>query len=311
MKPLGRRGLVAGAGCAVAGALAGGGALAAVVLGGGGSGAVPGRPAPASPALVPAHAVVQATTANWAGRLVTPGAGDPALTESVMRVAVPAVSCPAHQEPGQTWMLSIWAGLGGWRGDTLYQAGIEVTCAPGNPVPAYDGFYEAVRTGSSPVVDVVPHTVLTPLATHSITAGDVVQARVTVTGRTARFAVSDVPAGAGTGRSGWAETVPVALPGPAAAPSAAGCIVERPSITDAATGTETLASLPDFSPVFADPEDRCSAADAAGHLGDVGDPAGRWPETVVAMSPDGAGGTARTGTGEHGRPLAVTWEPGR
>lgn len=261
----------------------------------------------------PDRPVARETTANWAGRAAVPAAGQAPLAAAGMRLAIPAVTCPA-EVPGGTAMVSVWAGLGGWRGGILYQAGFEATCAAGNPIPAYDAFTEAVRTGSGPVLDVVPHTVLTPLATHPVAPGDVLTVRVSLTAapgapdvRAVRFAVSDA-GGPDPSAPRWTEVVPVTLPAPEPLPSSAECIVERPTLTDPVTGTARLAPLPGLAPVFDGPDDDCTATDVTGRAGLLGDASDPWPETAIAMTDDGAPQSALLVGGvavPAGRPLAI------
>lgn len=265
----------------------------------------------AAPGVARAVEPEQVNTANWAGHLASRAPAQPAITGSAMRLEVPAVSCTAGLQAAGPAMVSIWNGLGGWHGDVLYQAGVEATCAPGNDTAQYDAFYEVVRPGGWPGTDVFPHTVVTPLATHTVVPGDVITSRVQVTGGAARFDLTDTTPGTRTATATvrWRASVATPVAATDAAPRSAECIVERAALTDPA-GRTSLAPLADFHAAFNSPLDSCTGTDTGRHTAAIAATAGRWTQITINMrdasrSPRLA--TARFPSAAARRALTVLW----
>lgn len=168
--------------------------------------------------------VLPVSNETWAGYVAT-GSTFSTVTGSW---TVPTLTCPA----GVGTMSSEWVGIDGFGDATVEQDGVEADCDDG--VAAYFAWYEMY---GDPYVE-NGYAIALP-AGHAVSAGDVINATVSLSGSSWLFTVADTNT-----TSHWTFETGVAAPSPAPAQSSAEWIVEDPDGCDPQCQT-----LSDFSPV--------------------------------------------------------------
>jgi hypothetical protein len=218
-------------------------ALAAVAAGVGSASAF------AAPAAGPG--VLDATSMNWAGYAVTPGAAP--FTNVSSAWIQPAATCT----PGTASFSAFWVGLGGFdpTSQALEQVGTEANCSATGRA-TYDLFYELVP--APPVAIKLP-----------LSAGDGVAASVSVSGKTVSIRITNVRL-----KKTFAKKLTMKSPAPDL--SSAEWVAEAPS---ACTSTGFCSVLPLAN--FTGMTFVVAKATAGGHLGTISDPA--WSPTQISL----------------------------
>ena len=210
--------------------------------------------AAACAATAPAALADSTNSSNWAGYAVhKPGV----LFHTVSGTwRQPDAKCT----PGAQSYSAFWVGLGGFslNAPALEQTGTEVDCSISGKVVS-TAWYELVPAASVPI----------RLTVHP---GDLMRARVTVTGRQVVISLDDVTRHTGFKKTLNANVIDV---------SSAEWIAEAPSQCVSIDSCQTL-PLADFAPTKFD---SATVKSSAGHSGSIADRA--WSFTKINLTPGG------------------------
>jgi hypothetical protein len=198
--------------------------------------------------------VQQASSENWSGYVAGSAQGSSQQFKSVSGSWVaPTATCTS----GQTYS-AFWVGLGGsGESEALEQAGTEADCSAGGSA-GYFAWYELVP--SAPV-----------RIGMTVTPGDRMSSRVTVTGSEVTLSVSDQTTGAS-----FTKTVSMSDPDT----SSAEWIAEAPSSCDQTASACSPLPLTDFGTVTFT---SATATTTGGHTGTISD--SDWSAAAVSLSP--------------------------
>jgi hypothetical protein len=245
-------------------------------------------------ALIAATCAVTAPTAladatnssNWAGYAVhKPGVSFRTVSGTWRQ---PSAKCT----PGVQTYSAFWVGLGGFSLDApaLEQTGTEVDCSISGKVVS-TAWYELVPAASSPIK-------------LTVRPGDLMRARVTVTGRQVIISLDDLTRHSGFKKTVNANVIDV---------TSAEWIAEAPSQCVSLDSCQTL-PLADFEPTKFD---SATVRSSDGHFGSISDR--KWGWTKISLTPGGRRFAAYSGSGPAagaasassllpgGRSFSVSW----
>lgn len=210
-------------------------------------------------------AIADATnSSNWAGYAVhKPGVSFRTVSGTWRQ---PAAKCT----PGVQTYSAFWVGLGGFslNAPALEQTGTEVDCSISGKIVS-TAWYELVPAASTPI-----RLVVRP--------GDLMRARVTVTGRQVVISLNDATRHTGFTKTLNASVIDV---------SSAEWIAEAPSQCVSLDSCQTL-PLADFAPTKFD---SATVRSSTGHLGSISDR--KWSWTKINLTPGGRRFAAYNGNG--------------
>jgi hypothetical protein len=234
----------------------------------------------------PAALADATNSSNWAGYAVhKPGVSFRTVSGTWRQ---PNAKCT----PGVQTYSAFWVGLGGFslNAPALEQTGTEVDCSISGKVVS-SAWYELVPAASTPI-------------RLTVRPGDLMRARVTVTGRQVVISLQDVTRHTGFKKTLNADILDV---------SSAEWIAEAPSQCVSLDSCQTL-PLADFGPTRFD---SATTRSSTGHFGSISDRNWRW--TKIRLTPGGRQFAAYNGNGPAagaaspssllpgGRSFSVSW----
>lgn len=221
--------------------------------------------------------VAQASSENWSGYVVgaSSSSSESSSGESFKSVSGSWVAPTAKCTAGTGTYSAFWVGLGGaGQSDALEQAGTEADCSTAG-TPSYFAWYELVP--SAPV----------KITSLTVTPGDHMSSRVTVSGSDVTIDVSDQTTGAG-----FTKTLTMSNPDT----SSAEWIAEAPSTCSSSAVSESSCSplpLTDFGSVTFT---GAGATTTSGQTGSISD----FSAAAVSLDPAAAGSEDSYGGGFAG-----------